>query len=52
MSKSKTYSPFFALTKEKYDSGKWTDKMLAALVNAGKITEAEYEEIVSGGNQQ
>ena len=47
MAKAKvTHSAFFALAKEKYDAGKWTDKALQKLVDAGKITEAEYTEII------
>ena len=47
MAKTKvTHSAFFALAKEKYDTGRWTDKVLQKLVDAGKITEAEYTEIV------
>ena len=38
-------SEFFALVKEKYDSGKWSEKMLRALTAAGRITAEEFEEI-------
>ena len=48
MARAKTHSAFYELAKEKYDSGKWTAKMLRKLVDAGKITEAEYDEIVNG----
>lgn len=38
-------SEYFELVKEKYDSGKWSRKMLRALVASGRITAAEYEMI-------
>lgn len=38
-------SEYFALVKEKYDSGKWSKRMLRALVAAGRITAEEFEEI-------
>ena len=38
-------STYFELVKRKYDNGEWTDKMLRALVKAGRITAAEYEQI-------
>ena len=39
------HSPYFELAKEKYDAGKWNEKMLRALVVAGRITAAEFTEI-------
>ncbi len=41
-------STYFELVKSKWDNGEWTDKMLRALVKAGRITAAEYEEITGG----
>lgn len=45
MAKSNQHSPFFELAKTKYEEGKWTIKMLRALVAAGKITAEEFTEI-------
>ena len=42
----KGHSAYFEKAKEKYDSGAWTKAMLKVLVAKGKITEAEYAEIV------
>ena len=39
----------FKLVKEKYNSGKWTKKMLRVLLVSGRISEAEFSEIVNGG---
>ena len=41
-------STYFELVKRKYDNGEWTDKMLRALVKAGRITVTEYAEITGG----
>lgn len=38
-------SEYYDLVKEKYDSGKWSQKMLRSLVAAGRITAEEFEEI-------
>jgi len=42
------HSEFFELAKAKYDSGRWTARMLQKLVDAGKLTQAEYDQIVIG----
>ena len=44
-------SEFYELVKEKYDSGKWTKKMLRVLAASGKIPEREFAEIVNGGKE-
>lgn len=38
-------STYFELVKRKWDKGEWTEKMLRALVKAGRITTMEYEQI-------
>ena len=38
-------SEYYELVKEKYDTGKWSKKMLRLLVTNGRITAEEYEEI-------
>ena len=38
-------STYYELAKAKWDSGAWNEKMLRALVRAGRITAAEFEEI-------
>ena len=45
-------SEYFDLVKEKYDSGKWTKKMLRALVASGRITAGEYEAIENSGAEE
>ncbi|MBQ8616371.1 MAG: XkdX family protein [Clostridia bacterium] len=44
--KTNTHSVFYELVREKYESGAWTALALQALVSAGRITQAEYDEIV------
>lgn len=39
------HSPFFALAKKKYDDGVWPVSALRLLVQAGRITAEEFEEI-------
>lgn len=39
-------SKFAEIAKKWYEAGKWTKENLKDLVRAGRITEAEYEEIV------
>lgn len=36
------------LAKKNYDRGLWTVEMLSALVEKGKLTEADYLEITTG----
>ena len=38
-------SEFFELVRSKYAAGRWNARMLLALARAGRITQAEYEEI-------
>jgi len=40
-----TASTYYELVKEKWDSGQWNERMLRALVAAGRITSAEFEAI-------
>lgn len=35
------------MAKKNYDRGLWTVEMLAALVDKGKLTEADYREITT-----
>ena len=39
------HSPYFELAKSKWDAGLWNERMLRALVAAGRITAAEFTEI-------
>lgn len=39
-------SKFYAIAKENYEKGLWNKAMLSRLVELGRITQAEYEEIV------
>lgn len=39
-------STYFEMVKAKYDSGKWPESAIRALVSAGRITEEEFELIV------
>ena len=39
------HSPYYELVKEKWDNHEWNEKMLRALVAAGRITAAEFESI-------
>ncbi len=38
-------SECFELVRGKFEAGLWNARMLLALVSAGRITRAEYEEI-------
>lgn len=38
----------FEKAKKYYKEGRWTRRYLEALVAAGKITQAEYDEITGG----
>ena len=39
-------SIYFEIVKQKYDSGKWPESAIRALVFAGRITKEEFELIV------
>ena len=38
---------WYSMIKRFYDGGYWTEGMVADAVEKGKITEAEYEEIMN-----
>ena len=38
-------STYYDLVKSKWDNHEWNEKMLRALVKAGRITAAEFESI-------
>lgn len=47
-------SRIFKIAKKNYDKGLWTEADLQKLVDAGKLTQEEYDEIVgvdSGENE-
>ena len=39
------HSPYYMLVKQKWENGEWNERMLRALVVAGRITAAEFTEI-------
>lgn len=39
-------SPVYKMAKKYYDEGLWPQERLLALVEKGKLTEEEYDEIV------
>ena len=40
-------SKIFEKAKKYYENGLWTEKHLAALVSAGRLTQEEYDEIIA-----
>lgn len=42
------HSKMFEKIKKYYELGKWTESMVKDAVEKGKITEAEYVEIIGG----
>ena len=45
-------SNIFEKAKKYYENGLWTVKHLAALVSAGRLTQEENDEIVSGSGEE
>lgn len=41
-------SKIFEKAKKYYENGLWTERHLAALVSAGRLTQEEYDEIIAG----
>ena len=41
-------SKAYEMAKKYYDAGLWSIERLQALVDAGKLTQAEYDSIVNG----
>lgn len=39
-------SKWYATAKRNYDSGRWDEQMLSMVLERGRITQAEYDEIV------
>lgn len=44
-------SKWYKVAKRNYEAGRWTVEMLRNVLQAGRITQAEYDEIVGGGEE-
>lgn len=44
-----THSKWYEMAKRNYDSRRWSEEMLRNVMSKGRITQDEYDEIVSGG---
>ena len=45
-------SRIYSIAKKWYDKGQWTAEDLMKLVNAGQLTQEEYDSIVGAGDEE
>lgn len=43
-----THSKWYEMAKRNFDAGRWSEEMLRNVMQKGRITQDEYDEIVSG----